>query len=499
MYKRTKIVCTMGPACDSDETIREMIKAGMNVARFNFSHGSYDEHHGRIERVRRISKELGLPVGILLDTKGPEVRTGLLVDGKKVAVKTGDKIVVTAQPTSEDFHGTAEHISLDYLALPSEVEKGSLILIDDGLVALEVESVSGQDMTCVVKNDGLIGERKGVNMPNVNISLPAITERDRQDILFGLTENIDYIAASFIRDGESVRGIRELCRENGGEHVTIFPKIECALGVENFDEILEASDGIMVARGDLGIEIKPELVPHIQKEIIAKCNAAYKPVITATQMLDSMQQNPRPTRAEVADVANAIYDGTDAVMLSGETACGQYPVPAVQMMARVAEASEPYLFDERFPDRTRVAARVALAVGLAAVQTAETVNAACIVAPTMSGRTVRLVSNLRPRVPIYAVTPSERVMRQQQIHWGVVPMLGDVQGDMPSVVDNARDAVVSKGLLRPGDVAVFTAGDRSTSPVVSKGPDGTESVAATNVMYVVQIRENDTTKQKGGK
>ena len=212
-----------------------------------------------------------------------------------------------------------------------------------------------------------------------------------------------------------------------------------------------------------------------------------------------MIRNPRPTRAEVGDVANAIYDGTDAVMLSGETACGQYPVPAVQMMARVAEASEPYLFDERFPDRTRVAARVALAVGLAAVQTAETVNAACIVAPTMSGRTVRLVSNLRPRVPIYAVTPSERVMRQQQIHWGVVPMLGDVQGDMPSVVDNARDAVVSKGLLRPGDVAVFTAGDRSTSPVVSKGPDGTESVAATNVMYVVQIRENDTTKQKGGK
>ena len=200
MYKRTKIVCTMGPACDSDETIREMIKAGMNVARFNFSHGSYDEHHGRIERVRRISKELGMPVGILLDPKGPEVRTGLLVDGKKVAVKTGDKIVVTAQPTSEDFHGTAEHISLDYLALPSEVEKGSLILIDDGLVALEVESVDGQDMTCVVKNDGLIGERKGVNMPNVNISLPAITERDRQDILFGLTENIDYIAASFIRD-----------------------------------------------------------------------------------------------------------------------------------------------------------------------------------------------------------------------------------------------------------------------------------------------------------
>ena len=295
--RKTKIIATIGPASSDPSVFSAMCRAGVNVARLNFSHGTHEEQLAKIRMIQKVREELDLPIAIMLDTKGPEVRTGLLVDGKKVAVKTGDKIVVTAQPTTEDFHGTSEHISLDYLALPSEVEKGSLILIDDGLVALEVESVDGQDMTCVVKNDGLIGERKGVNMPNVNISLPAITERDRQDILFGLTENIDYIAASFIRDGESVRGIRELCRENGGEHVTIFPKIECALGVENFDEILEASDGIMVARGDLGIEIKPELVPHIQKEIIAKCNAAYKPVITATQMLDSMQQNPRPTRA----------------------------------------------------------------------------------------------------------------------------------------------------------------------------------------------------------
>ena len=338
-----------------------------------------------------------------------------------------------------------------------------------------------------------------MNLPGTSLPLPVMTDQDRADLLFGIEQGVDFIAASFIRDAAGVREMRAFLNEHGGGDIMFLSKIECHEAVENINEIIEASDGIMIARGDLGVEVPAYKVPHIQKEIIRACNRASKPVITATQMLDSMIRNPRPTRAEVGDVANAIYDGTDAVMLSGETACGQYPVPAVQMMARVAEASEPYLFDERFPDRTRVAARVALAVGLAAVQTAETVNAACIVAPTMSGRTVRLVSNLRPRVPIYAVTPSERVMRQQQIHWGVVPMLGDVQGDMPSVVDNARDAVVSKGLLRPGDVAVFTAGDRSTSPVVSKGPDGTESVAATNVMYVVQIRENDTTKQKGGK
>ena len=460
MYKRTKIVCTMGPACDSDETIREMIKAGMNVARFNFSHGSYDEHHGRIERVRRISKELGLPVGILLDTKGPEVRTGLLVDGKKVAVKTGDKIVVTAQPTSEDFHGTAEHISLDYLALPSEVEKGSLILIDDGLVALEVESVDGQDMTCVVKNDGLIGERKGVNMPNVNISLPAITERDRQDILFGLTENIDYIAASFIRDGESVRGIRELCRENGGEHVTIFPKIECALGVENFDEILEASDGIMVARGDLGIEIKPELVPHIQKEIIAKCNAAYKPVITATQMLDSMQQNPRPTRAEVADVANAIYDGTSAIMLSGETAAGRWPVEAVRTMSAIAERTESDInYDKRLKMRTMEGQlSVAGAVAHAACTTAMDIKANAIITVSKSGETARLLCKYRPETPIIACVLTEQVYRQLTLSWGITPIMMEYAHDTDELIEKAVSTSQSAGLVQDGDLVVITAG-----------------------------------------
>mgnify|MGYP000972298735 CR=1 FL=1 len=455
--RKTKIICTLGPATDG--ILPEMIKAGMNVARFNFSHGSYDEHHGRIERVRRISKELGLPVGILLDTKGPEVRTGLLVDGKKVAVKTGDKIVVTAQPTSEDFHGTAEHISLDYLALPSEVEKGSLILIDDGLVALEVESVSGQDMTCVVKNDGLIGERKGVNMPNVNISLPAITERDRQDILFGLTENIDYIAASFIRDGESVRGIRKLCRENGGEHVTIFPKIECALGVENFDEILEASDGIMVARGDLGIEIKPELVPHIQKEIIAKCNAAYKPVITATQMLDSMQQNPRPTRAEVADVANAIYDGTSAIMLSGETAAGAYPVDALKTMSAIAERTEQENH-ARFVPLTENTGKISVsdATAHAACLTAKDVNAAAIVTVSESGNTARLLSKYRPSQPIIACVMDEQVQRQLSISWGITPLMMDLATSTDELIEKSTTLAKEHGYLHDGELAVVTAG-----------------------------------------
>ena len=486
MYKRTKIVCTMGPACDNDETLREMMKAGMNVARFNFSHGSYEEHHGRIERVRRIAAELDMTIGILLDTKGPEVRTGLLKDHQKISVKAGDKIVVTAAPTSEDFLGDASHISLDYLDLPSEAEAGTRILIDDGIVELVVESVEGQDMHCVVKNDGEIGERKGVNLPNVEIGLPAITERDRQDILFGLKEGIDYIAASFIRNGAAVREIRELCRENGGEHVGIFPKIECALGVQNFDEILKASDGIMVARGDLGIEISPELVPHLQKKMIKKCNAAYKPVITATQMLDSMIRNPRPTRAEVTDVANAITDGTDATMLSGETAAGKYPLEAVKMMANIALITEatipehkPFDFDAIDPGRIIVNA----AVGLAAVTTAFNVGAKAILTPTNSGRSARLVSNFRPMLPIQAATPNDWAMRKMTIYWGVEPrQSGRTVGSLAYVVDNAMAEAKETGIVHEKDLVVVTAGDPAIRVETADGRQ-----ASTNVVYVSQV------------
>ena len=486
MYKRTKIVCTMGPACDDENILREMMKSGMNVARFNFSHGSYEEHHGRMERVKRLAKELGITIGILLDTKGPEVRTGLLKDHKKVTLVTGEKVVVTAQPTTEDFLGTSEHFSLDFLNLPNEVQPGSRILLCDGLIGLTVESIDGQDMHCVVENGGELGERKGVNVPNVNISLPAITERDKQDILFGLSEGIDFISASFIRDGAGVEEIRQLCRENGGEHVTIFPKIECALAVDNFDEILEHADGIMVARGDLGVEIEPQLVPHIQKDIIRKCNAAYKPVITATQMLDSMERNPRPTRAEVADVANAIYDGTDAVMLSGESAAGKYPVEAVKMQASIAHETEKYLPAHgklEVPAGAHGTRVVNNVVGLSAVNMATTVDAKCITVPTTTGRTARLISHFRPNTPIVAFSRHEWAVQQMIMYWGVTPHVAEItQGTVNGTIVKAIETAKELGYVEKGDLTVATAGD----PRMSVQLEG--NISSTNVAYVAQVR-----------
>ena len=475
----------MGPSTEDENVLRELIKAGMNVARFNFSHGSHEYHRAGVERVRRVSEELGMPVAILLDTKGPEVRTGLLEDGKKISVSTGDEIVVTAQPTDESFHGNAGHISLDYLNLPSEVEKGSIILIDDGLVGLEVQSVDGNDMHCVVTNGGEIGERKGVNLPNVEIGLPAITERDRQDILFGISENVNYVAASFIRNGKAVREIRELLDSNGGEHISIFPKIESSLGVDNFDEILEESDGIMVARGDLGIEIAPQLVPFIQKEIIAKCNAAYKPVITATQMLDSMQRNPRPTRAEVADVANAIYDGTDAVMLSGESAAGQYPVEAVKMQASIAMETERHLPAHRelkVPEGAKGTRVINNVVGLSAVNMATTVKAKCITVPTTTGRSARLVSHFRPNMPIIAFTRNDWAVAKMLMYWGVVPFHVETEGeDVSLTAAHAIDAARDRGFLKKGDITVVTAGDPATSVTLE------DKITSTNICCVAQV------------
>ena len=480
--KRTKIVCTMGPATESDEVLRELIKNGMNVARFNFSHGSHAYHRQNIERVRSISEELGIPVAIMLDTKGPEVRTGLLEGGQKVTVNTGDKIVVTAQPTTEDWHGNAGHISLDYLNLPNEVEKGSVILIDDGLVGLEVDHVEGNDMHCVVTNGGEIGEKKGVNVPNVEIGLPSVTEQDIADIMVGCELGIDAIAASFIRNAQAVDEIRKLCADNGLRNVYIFPKIESALGVKNFDEILAASDGCMVARGDLGVEIPAQEVPHIQKIIIKKCAQSYKPVITATQMLDSMIRNPRPTRAEVNDVANAIYDGTDCVMLSGETAAGKYPVEAVKMMASICRETEKYLPERReYHDRGGMR-NVNSAIGLAAAEVADRVNAKCIICPTHSGRTSRLISNFRPRIPIVAMSPSNHAVRKTCFQWGVDAYKTTEQGSLSATCYNALTVAKENGVVDTGDLVVVTAGDPQTSP--SQG----DYITSTNMAMVSQIQ-----------
>ncbi len=480
--KRTKIVCTMGPATESDEVLRELIKNGMNVARFNFSHGSHAYHRQNIERVRSISEELGIPVAIMLDTKGPEVRTGLLEGGQKVTVNTGDQIIVTAQPTTEDWHGNAGHISLDYLNLPNEVEKGSVILIDDGLVGLEVDHVEGNDMHCVVTNGGEIGEKKGVNVPNVEIGLPSVTEQDIADIMFGCELGIDAIAASFIRNAQAVDEIRKLCADNGLRNVYIFPKIESALGVKNFDEILAASDGCMVARGDLGVEIPAQEVPHIQKIIIKKCAQSYKPVITATQMLDSMIRNPRPTRAEVNDVANAIYDGTDCVMLSGETAAGKYPVEAVKMMASICRETEKYLPERReYHDRGGMR-NVNSAIGLAAAEVADRVNAKCIICPTHSGRTSRLISNFRPRIPIVAMSPSNHAIRKTCFQWGVDAYKTTEQGSLSATCYNALTVAKENGVVDTGDLVVVTAGDPQTSP--SQG----DYITSTNMAMVSQIQ-----------
>ena len=477
--KRTKIVCTMGPATESDDVLRELIKSGMNVARFNFSHGSHDYHRNNIERVRRISDELSIPVAIMLDTKGPEIRTGELENHEKVTLETGNRTIIT---TDDGVVGTAERFSLDYKELPKEVEKGSTILIDDGLIELTVDHVEGNDMHCVVDNGGELGEKKGVNVPNVEVGLPSVTEQDKADIMFGCELGIDAIAASFIRNGEAVDEIREICAESGMRNVYIFPKIESAMGVKNFDEILEHSDGIMVARGDLGVEIPPAEVPHVQRTFISKCAAAYKPVITATQMLDSMIRNPRPTRAEVTDVANAIYDGTDCVMLSGETAAGKYPVEAVKMMASVCKETEKYLAERhQYHDRGGLR-NVNAAIGLAAVEIADRVDAKCIICPTHSGRTARLISNFRPHLNIVAMSPSNHAIRKTCFLWGVDGYKTTEQGSLSSTCYNALTIAKEQGVVNTGDLVVITAGDPQTSP--SQG----DYITSTNMTMVSQIQ-----------
>ena len=484
MARRTKIICTLGPAVDGEEELRALLDAGMNVARLNFSHGSHEEHARRIERVKRLRAETGIPCAIMLDTKGPEIRTGLLAGGKPITLSAGQTLILTSDEATDGSDG---RVFQSCAALAGSLSLGQRLLLDDGLIELTVTRFDGDDIECMVANDGVLGQRKSINVPGAQLPLPAVTDQDRSDLLFGIQQGVDVVAASFVRDGAGVREIKRFLADNGGEGIAVIAKIEAAGALDNIGDIVREADGIMVARGDLGVEVPAYRVPYLQKEIIRLCNRESKPVITATQMLDSMIRNPRPTRAEVADVANAIYDGTDCVMLSGETASGKHPVEAVRTMGRIAVETEPHLFDGREPDRSRTHARASLAVGIAAVQTAETLSAACIIAPTVSGRTARLISNLRPRMPIYAVTPDERVMRQMLLSWGVTPLLDDMQGARRQVMGNAIAKVRAAGYVKPGEIAVVTTGDAETAPDEDIRP-GVTGIAPTNVMQVVQIR-----------
>ena len=477
--KKTKIICTMGPRTMDKIILKELIAGGMNVARFNFSHGSYEEHAERIALVRQVSEQLGIPVALMLDTKGPEIRTGLLKDGKKVSLEQGKEFTLY----TEEREGDETGCSITYQQLVYDVRKGDTILIDDGLIGLEVQRVSADKIECIIKNGGELGERKGVNVPNVKIHLPGVTQKDREDILFGIEQGVDYIAASFVRNSDCIMDIREILEDNHGRDIGIIAKIENAEGVENIDEILDAADGIMVARGDLGVEIPADQVPHIQKKIIHKCNRKCKPVVTATQMLDSMIRNPRPTRAEAGDVANAIYDGSDAIMLSGETAMGKYPVEAVRMMAKIAETTEAHLDYSNLQKLNKKQRKkdISMAVGFASVSTAEILKASCLVVPTMTGYTARMISTLRPKTPIYAISPSEQAVRRMQLYWGVYAMPGETEDSTRHMITNSMKIILRRKLIKKGELAVFTAGDPATNMVSGRG-------RSTNVMQVVEAK-----------
>ncbi|WCF06886.1 pyruvate kinase [Paenibacillus thiaminolyticus] len=453
--RKTKIVCTIGPSSESLENIKKLIFAGMNVARLNFSHGDFDEHGNRIKNIRQACAELNKTVAVLLDTKGPEIRTG------KLAVEPIDLVqdeYVTL--TTEEILGDKDRISVTYKELPQDVEVGSTILIDDGLIGLSVVDIQGTEIKCKIVNGGTIKSKKGVNVPGVKISLPGITEKDANDIRFGIEQGVDFIAASFVRKASDVMEIRNLLEANNAGHIQIISKIENQEGVDNLDEILEVSDGLMVARGDLGVEIPAEEVPLVQKRMIEKCNLAGKPVITATQMLDSMQRNPRPTRAEASDVANAIFDGTDAIMLSGETAAGKYPVESVLTMSRIAEKAESALeYHELLAKQSsKQQATVTDAISQAVANSALELDAKAIISSTQTGYTARMVSKYRPKAPIIAVTPSEQVMRGLCLSWGVVTVKSEAANSTDEMFDEAVRGGVKTGIVSEGDLVVITAG-----------------------------------------
>lgn len=452
--RKTKIVCTMGPNLFEKHLIAPLMKAGMNVARFNFSHGTYETHQHYYDEVCRIRDELGLPVATMLDTKGPEIRVRSFKNGR-VTLQNGQLFTLT----TDEVEGDEERVSITYKELPQDIAVGSSILIDDGLIGMQVERIDGADIVCRVLNGGVVSSNKGVNIPNAHLSMPFISEKDHQDILFAIKNGYDFIAASFTRCADDIMQIRHILQENNCHTINIIAKIENMEGVENIDEILRVVDGVMVARGDLGVEVPLEDVPSLQKKLIQRGIAAGKPVITATQMLDSMIKNPRPTRAEATDVANAIYDGTSAIMLSGESAVGAYPVEAVETMVRIAlraEADMDYI--RRFSRDTSASTDVTNAISHATVTSAHDLNASAIITVTKSGSTARILSRYRPACVIVGCTTEKHVWHQLALSWGTVPLMIAEESNTDDLFEHAVDAAVQNGLVHDGELVVLTAG-----------------------------------------
>ncbi len=485
IQRKTKIVCTLGPATEDDNVLRELMLSGMNVARLNFSHGDHEYHLKNMKRIRRIAAELGKHVAIMLDTRGPEIRLELF-ENHKVELKKGQTFTLCM----ESIAGNSERASITYKDLPGDVREGTTILIDDGLVSMTVRSVTPEEIVCVVNNDGVVSDRKGINVPDVDLSMPYLSQKDREDIAFGVRNGIDFVAASFARTAEDMLEVRRLFSQEGRTNVNIIAKIENMQGVQNIDEILRVSDGIMVARGDLGVEIPLEQVPVIQKMLIRKAYSSGKPVITATQMLDSMMKNPRPTRAESTDVANAIYDCTSAIMLSGETAAGAYPIEAVRTMARIALSAEADInYAKRFKERDDEGTPdVTNAISHATCTSAQDLGAAAIITVTKSGRTAKMISKYRPNCPIICCTTDETVCRQLNLSWGVTPLMIGEAENTDDLFELAVQAGEDAGLLHDGELVVMTAG-------VPLGVSGTTNLMKVHVVGHILVTGKGVTRE----
>ena len=453
--KKTKIVCTIGPKTESVEILKELLNRGMNVMRLNFSHGDYEEHGNRIKNLRQAISETGIRAALLLDTKGPEIRTIALEDKKDVSIKAGQKFIFT---TDKSVIGNSERVAVTYEKFAQDLKVGDIVLVDDGLLEMSVTEVKGNEVICIAKNNGELGENKGINLPNVSVNLPALSEKDIEDLKFGCRNNIDFVAASFIRKADDVREVRKVLQENGGNRIQIISKIENQEGLDNFDEILAESDGIMVARGDLGVEIPVEDVPFAQKMMIEKCNRAGKVVITATQMLDSMIKNPRPTRAEANDVANAIIDGTDAIMLSGETAKGKYPLEAVEVMNKIATKVDPTI-PSFYVDGVVKKYDITSAVAEGSADISERLGAKLIVVATESGRAARDMRRYFPKATILAITNNEKTANQLILSRGVVPHVDATPKTLEDFFVLAEAVAKKLNLVENGDVIVATCGE----------------------------------------